>query len=220
MEQKTKSIVWDLPVRVFHWGIVVLMGGLWWTAEQGEMEWHQILAYVLAALLVMRWFWAAAGSQTAKFSDFIRSPKAVISYALNRSPSPTLGHNPLGGYMVLALMLMLTVQLVTGLFATDDIFTEGPLYAYVSSEQASWLTWLHKTNFTALQIFIAAHILAVILHQFKGDKLIQAMFSGKKLHDSALDSPKMKSAITAWVVLLIALGLLGYFLIWPIYQFM
>ena len=69
--------VWDLPTRVTHWTFVVVFGVLWWTAETGRMEWHRWAGYTLLALLLFRVYWGFLGSSTARFSRFIRGPRAV-----------------------------------------------------------------------------------------------------------------------------------------------
>ena len=95
--------VWDLPIRLFHWSLVSLLGGLWWTASEGEMEWHMILGFGLGSLLAFRIVWGVIGSDTARFAHFIRPPRDVMQYALSlpgKGIKPHFGHNPLGGYMV------------------------------------------------------------------------------------------------------------------------
>ncbi|MBR9726668.1 cytochrome b/b6 domain-containing protein [Shewanella intestini] len=220
MTVKITVKIWDIPIRVFHWSLVGLLGGLWWSADAGEMELHQIFAYCLLVLLVVRIIWGFVGSDTARFSDFVRSPKAAINYLRGSLTPNTLGHNPAGGYMVVMMLLVLLVQLVTGLFATDDIMTEGPLYYLASSEQSRWLNWLHKTNFTLLQVLVVCHILAVVVHQLKGERLIQAMFSGNKPQNEKLKTPEMKPSWWAAGLFLGLSVIIGYYLIWPIYQYL
>ncbi|WP_299802156.1 cytochrome b/b6 domain-containing protein [uncultured Shewanella sp.] len=191
MEQNLVKVkVWDIPTRIFHWGMLCLLGGLWWTADAGEMEWHQILAYALMVLVAVRLIWGIIGSDTARFSHFVHSPKTVINYlgkTRREGISSSIGHNPVGGYMVITLITLICVQLISGLFATDEIFTEGPLYSFVSSDTASWLTWLHKKNFDLILVLATVHVFAVGVHMMKGDKILGAMFSGyKKLPKSKL----------------------------------
>lgn len=212
--------VWDLPTRLFHWSLVCLLAGLWWTADEGEMERHMILAYTLGALLVFRILWGIVGSQTSRFSHFVKTPAKVVNYAVaipKQGIKPHFGHNPLGGYMVVALLLSLTVQFTTGLFATDEVFVEGPLYAYVSSDTADWMTWLHKKNFDLLLLLIGLHVAAVLLHMVKGDALLGAMFTGKRkdLNDQLAHFSPMWLALVLFGVLA---GLTLYFLIWPVYS--
>ena len=212
--------VWDLPTRLFHWSLVCLLVGLWWTADEGEMERHMILAYCLGTLLVFRIIWGIVGSQTARFSHFVTTPGRVMSYARNLPKDgiqPHFGHNPLGGYMVVALLLSLVVQFATGLFATDEVFVEGPLYAYVSSETADWMTWLHKKNFDLLLVLIVLHVGAVLLHMVKGDALLGAMFTGKR-NDLGDEVGHFRPLWLALVLFGVIGGLTGYFFIWPVYS--
>ncbi|BDM63646.1 cytochrome b561 [Shewanella sp. NFH-SH190041] len=210
--------VWDIPTRIFHWLMVVLLALLWWSAEQGEMEWHMISAYVLAGLLLFRIIWGVWGSQTARFTDFVVSPANVWRYTKTlprQGIIPHHGHNPLGGYMVIVLLLVMTTQFTTGLFATDDIFTEGPLYAWVSSDTSAILTWLHKNNFNLILFLASVHVLAVLVHVGKGDKLLPAMVTGYR-RDGCARQLFFKSLWQAALLFgLIAVGL-GYYLIWPL----
>ncbi|MCK8043643.1 cytochrome b/b6 domain-containing protein [Shewanella sp. 1CM18E] len=226
MEQNLVKVkVWDIPTRVFHWGMLCLLAGLWWTADAGEMEWHQILAYGLMVLIGVRLIWGFIGSDTAKFSHFVRSPKTVLNYlgkTKREGISTSLGHNPVGGYMVVTLITLICVQLGTGLFATDEIFTEGPLYGLVSSDTASWLTWLHKKNFDLILILAAVHVLAVGVHMIKGDKILGAMFSGyKKLPESKVagvnaDDLAFASVIKAVVIAAVIGALVVNYLMLPV----
>ncbi|WP_299492229.1 cytochrome b/b6 domain-containing protein [uncultured Shewanella sp.] len=217
---KTKSSiqVWDSPTRLFHWSVVGLLIGLWWTASIGEMHWHQVLGYVLLDLVLCRLIWGWVGSDTARFAFFIVSPKKMLKYLFEkRKTSSTLGHNPIGGYMVVLLLSLLSLQLMSGLLATDDIFTEGPLVKYVSSTTAAWFTWLHKNNFNLILVFSSMHILAVLVHLLKGDNLITAMFTGKKERGNA-DYPSLKFTHTFVALgLFIVIGLvIFYFWVQPI----
>jgi cytochrome b len=214
--------VWDIPTRFFHWATVLLLVALWWSADAGEMQYHQLLAYSLMILVVFRLCWGVVGSETARFSHFIRGPRTAIAYvrqAKRREAASHVGHNPLGGYMVIALLLLLVIQLVTGLFATDEVFTEGPFYSYVSGELAEGLTWLHKQNFDVMLVLIAVHILAVMVHGLLGDKLLPAMWHGKKQLPVNLVAPlEFKSLRKALAIMLSVGALVAYYFIWPLMQ--
>ncbi|WP_133408578.1 cytochrome b/b6 domain-containing protein [Parashewanella tropica] len=212
--------VWDIPTRLFHWSLVVLMGLLWWSGENGEMELHQIFAYSLASILIFRVIWGLIGSDSARFGQFIVHPVKTLKYLsqLKRKNAPEYaGHNPVGGYMVIALLLIVSFQLVTGLFTTDDIFTEGPLYSYVSSEASDVLTWLHKNTFNVILGLVVLHVLAVVIHTLKGENLVPAMLHGKK---KMLQQPEkvlgFRSSFLGLGILAIIVGLMGYYLIWPL----
>ncbi|MFA5631878.1 MAG: cytochrome b/b6 domain-containing protein [Porticoccaceae bacterium] len=194
--------VWDLPVRVFHWALVVLVTLLWLTGEFGgfdisgeyplvgylylsNMDVHALLGQGVLVLVVFRILWGLFGSSTARFSGFVRGPATVFRElrALLRGDVPeSLGHNPLGALMVLALLALLGFQAVSGLFAQDDLFFSGPLAATVSSDTSKTLTSLHKQSFSVLQVLILLHVVAVLYYLVRGRNLISAMFSGTKKH--------------------------------------
>ncbi|QFU21754.1 cytochrome b/b6 domain-containing protein [Shewanella eurypsychrophilus] len=220
MNNKVK--VWDISTRLFHWGMIGLLAGLWWSADAGELVWHQVLAYSLMVLIVFRIIWGLVGSDTAKFSHFIKHPKTVFQYVgsiKRHGVSSSVGHNPLGGYMVIALIAVVTLQLSTGLFATDEIFTEGPLYSYVASDTALWLTWLHKQTFNIILLLASIHVLAVLVHTVKGDKLILPMITGyKNISEAANVSLGFRSVFIALALFSALATLVGNYLIWPMVQ--
>lgn len=218
MNKKIK--VWDLPTRIFHWGLIFLLACLWWTADAGEMDWHQVLAYSLMIFIIFRLVWGIIGSETSRFSHFIKHPKTVLNYmkkAKHQGVTSSVGHNPLGGYMVIALILLVSMQLISGLFTTDEIFTEGPLYSLVSSDTGSVMTWLHKKIFYVMLGFAAIHVLAVIYHGIKGDRLVAPMITGYKLivEKGQLDL-KFKPVLLALLLLVVVAGFVGNYLIFPV----
>ena len=177
--------VWDWPVRLFHWALVALLAGCWVSAEAGVeyMQWHMRCGYAVLALLLFRLLWGIWGSFSARFASFVRGPRAVFTYArawFSRRPQHYLGHNPLGGWMVIVLLLLVSVQAGSGLFANDDIFTEGPLYSLVGKDTSDLLTFIHKRNFNLLLLAVGLHVLAVLLYLWRGENLLKAMFTGRK----------------------------------------
>ncbi|WP_298442650.1 cytochrome b/b6 domain-containing protein [uncultured Ferrimonas sp.] len=209
--------VWDPVVRICHWGMSVLLPLCWFSAEQGEMEWHQTFAYLLAALLLTRLCWALVGSETARFTHFVRSPVQVFRYLRHwRTPRQAhLGHNPAGGYMVLLLWGLLLLQWGSGLFSSDDILTEGPLFASVSGAVSSALTWWHHLGFNLLLGAISLHLLAILLYRWRGVALVPAMLHGKR--ELATAQPHQASLWLAFGLLLGWLLGFGYWLIWPLW---
>ena len=221
--------VWDLPTRLFHWSLLLLMICLWWSGDAGEMDWHQIFAYTLLSLILFRILWGFCGSETSRFSHFICSPIIVIQYfkrTIKSGIKPHQGHNPLGGYMILGLLFSLIIQLATGLFATDDVLAEGPLYSLVSYDTALIITTIHRYNFDLLLILIGIHVLAVMIHMMMGDKLLQPMFSGKRRIDKKQSIQKILKPVQfapnwqALIIFLLIFGCIGYFLIWPILAYL
>ena len=188
----THTAVWDWPVRLFHWVLVGLLTAAWVTAEAGieYMHWHMRCGYAVLVLLVFRVLWGVVGSTSARFGSFVRGPRTVWAYAkswLSRHPQHYLGHNPLGGWMVLMLLLLVAVQAGTGLFANDDIFNEGPLAGLVSAAASGLLTAVHKFNFNLLLGAVGLHVAAVLLYLWRGDNLLKAMFTGRKPADDYQD---------------------------------
>lgn len=195
--------VWDSYIRVYHWLQVGLLGGLWWSAEVGEMEWHLRLAAVLGALWLSRLFWGVAGSETARFCAFVKGPAAVAAFArgmLTGKTGHAVGHNPLGALMVLALLLVIGLQFVSGLFSSDEIFTEGPLVAYVSDETVELLSQFHHLNFAILQGLVVLHVLAVVIHARRGERLVPAMVTGKRPDLQGMVAPQLRAVWPAWLV--------------------
>jgi len=178
--------VLDLPVRLFHWSLVVLLVISWTTAEIGgnAMTYHLWSGYTILTLILFRLLWGFWGSTHARFNDFVRGPRVAIRYAraLLQGETPLYpGHNPLGGWMVILLLLVLLVQVGTGLFANDDIAVEGPLYPCVSKAGSDFLTRIHKLNFDILLILISLHVLAILFYLVaKHENLIVPMLTGRK----------------------------------------
>lgn len=184
-ERPPQSVrVWDLPVRVFHWLLVVLMTTSVATGLVGgnAMVWHMRSGYAILALVLFRIVWGLVGSTTACFTDFLYSPGRVFAFAKDlflRRPAHYPGHNPLGGWMVLVLLLAVLFQAGSGLFANDDVSTEGPLYRYISKDLSDKLTGWHRLNIKVLFGLVALHVVAVIYHWLgRGENLVQAMFTG------------------------------------------
>jgi cytochrome b len=119
-----------------------------------------------------------------RFSSFVCGPGATLRYAralLRRDASLHLGHNPLGGWSVLAMLTVLLIQAITGLFATDDIFTNGPLYPWVSNATSHWLTYIHTLNQGLILVLVSLHVAAILFYlAIKRDNLITPMFTGRK----------------------------------------
>ncbi|MDA0224758.1 MAG: cytochrome b/b6 domain-containing protein [Proteobacteria bacterium] len=182
-EPTISTPAWDVPVRLFHWALVLLVLGSVVTGLIGgnAMVWHMRFGSAILALVLFRVLWGVLGSSTARFSDFLYGPRRVLAFTaaiLQRREAPYLGHNPLGGWMVLVLLAVLLFQASSGLFANDDIATEGPLYALIGKDLSDRLTSLHKLNVKLLYALVAVHVAAVLFHWFgRGENLVRPMIS-------------------------------------------
>ncbi|HST28566.1 MAG TPA: cytochrome b/b6 domain-containing protein [Rudaea sp.] len=178
--------VWDLPTRAFHWMLAVLIALQYATGEFHflDMRWHFWFGYATLALIAFRVLWGILGSQTSRFADFLRGPAAVWRYLRSQSstnPQTRVGHNPLGGWSVIALLASVAVQAVSGLFASDDIDTDGPFVAHVADATVKLMTRVHHWNESVLLVLVGLHIAAVLLYLVvKRDNLIAPMLSGRK----------------------------------------
>ena len=185
-DASVKIRVWDAPVRLFHWLLVALVALSVCTGYLGGnlMQWHIRSGCAILGLLIFRLLWGFAGSSTARFAHFVRGPRAALGYArglLSRTPSHTPGHNPLGGWMVVLLLLSAALQAGSGLFSNDDIATEGPLYAKVSKATSDAISALHQANAVVLLALIGLHVAAVLYYLwYKRENLLWPMFTGTK----------------------------------------
>lgn len=186
LDVKPMVKVWDLPVRLFHWSLVGLFLFLIVSGDLGDdlIEWHFYAGYLLSGLILFRVLWGLVGSHHARFVTFVRHPLYTLRYTLRMlkgDPEHHYGHNPAGGMMVIALLLMLSLQFATGLVTSDDVIWDGPFYSSVSEELAELGGELHHQIQLILKVLVGLHILAIIFHKvcYK-DALVPAMIHGKK----------------------------------------
>ncbi|MBZ9538115.1 cytochrome b/b6 domain-containing protein [Modicisalibacter tunisiensis] len=180
---------WDLPVRLFHWSLVAAILVSWYTIKTSgqplafPVEWHARAGYTILALLVFRWLWSLVGSRHARLRELCRSPRTVWRYTASwfrRRPDLYVGHNPLGGWMTLLLLVSLTLQATSGLFMSDGILFSAPLARRFEADAIAWLVTLHHVNGNLLFVLVGIHLLAILLHRLRGEALVGAMFSGRK----------------------------------------
>ncbi len=187
MNQDAKHTVrvWDLPTRLFHWALVVLIIFLVITGLRGgdAMVWHFRFGYCVLSLLLFRILWGLVGGRWSRFTSFIYAPATVVAYLKGvGNPEDSVGHNPLGAGSVLAMLFFLLAQVGTGLFADDDISNSGPLAKFASNARVSLLTAYHKNyGKYILLLLVVLHIGAILYYLFKKkENLISAMVKGDK----------------------------------------
>lgn len=174
--------VWDLPIRLFHWLLVACIVGSLICVNIGgnAIQWHAYFGYSILTLLIFRIIWGFIGSTHARFASFLPNREAITNYLQGKSPR-FLGHNPIGALSVFALLLVLSVQAVTGLFVDDEIAFQGPLSKYLSESSVSFLSEIHESNQVVIYTLIAIHIAVIWYYKkLKGEDLIRPMISGDK----------------------------------------
>ena len=203
-----ESLVWDLPLRAVHWLIALAVAGCWATHYAGVewFAWHRRLGYAVLVLVAFRIAWGFLGTRHARFASFLRGPRAILDYLRGRAPSPPVGHNPLGALAVLAMLAVLLVQAVTGLYANDEIMNAGPFYGWVEPGLSNRITSLHRLNSDLLLVLIGLHVAAVAWYvAVRRQPLLRAMITGTK--PPALVPPDQSIAGSRVVLALVLVGL-------------
>jgi cytochrome b len=206
-----KIRVWDLPLRLFHWTLAVLVVAAVITQKIGgnAMVWHFRIGYCVLALLLFRLIWGVVGPRYSRFVDFLRGPMPILDY-LKGNGRNYPGHNPLGSLSVVALLGFLLFQVATGLFSNDDIASEGPLVKFISKEISDQATWLHKElGATVIYVLVGLHVLAILWYaHLKKEKLVKAMITGDKDVDYEAEAAKdgIGTRLLAVVVIAVAAG--------------
>jgi cytochrome b len=183
-------LVWDLPVRITHWLLVLAVSGSWLTSrlDSSYFTWHEYCGYTVLVLASFRILWGFVGTRHALFREFVRGPQSMLEYLATlrggrAAPGgpPSVGHNPLGAVSVVLLLAALLGQACTGLFANDDIDNAGPFYGWVSASLSNALTRWHHLIFDALELLIAVHLAAIAFYAVvRRENLVLPMIHGRK----------------------------------------
>jgi len=175
-----KIVVWDLPLRLFHWLLVVSFSIAYVTAEISGLwlVWHEMIGLFIISLILFRVIWGFVGSEYSRFSHFLPTPKRIEQYYLT-DESP-VGHSPLGALSVFTLLIVVFSVACLGLFSlNDDAEFYGPFYDLVNADWVERLTIWHAQLFDVSLIFIVLHILAILFYLFyKKNNLIYPMITG------------------------------------------
>ena len=205
--------VWDGPIRLFHWGVVALVFTSWLTQHENWMRAHMIAGYTMFAALLFRFAWGTIGSDTARFRSFLRSPLAAFAHLrrfARREPDREIGHNAAGGWMVLVMLLLLGIQVGTGLCANDQIEAYGPLAERVGQDWSDRLSQVHAANFIAIEVAVLLHVVAVFAFMvLKGQNLIRPMITGFKRLPAGIRPPRMRNSLLALAVVMVSGGIVA-----------
>jgi cytochrome b len=210
--------VWDLPTRIFHWGLALAVVAQVITGHVGgaALDWHMRLGLLVLVLLAFRVIWGLIGPRWSRFASFVYAPWTIARY-LRGDHRPgdwfDVGHNPLGSLSVFALLLLLAVQVGTGLVADDEIATTGPLNRFVASAKALQATAWHKGPGQWILIaLVALHVAAIVAYRLRGKALVPAMIHGDK--DLPADAPAAADSAGTRLLALAVAAACGAVAVW------
>lgn len=176
--------VWDLPTRLFHWLLATGVLGLVISGNVGgnAMVWHFRLGYAVLTLLLFRLCWGFVGGHWSRWRQLSLSPRQVVAYLRGSTSSRWVGHNPLGSWSVVVMLLWLLLQVCSGLVSDDEIANAGPLSALVSGATVSAATAWHKgLGKGVLMALVALHVAAIVWYRVRQSQaLLPAMLHGDK----------------------------------------
>lgn len=192
----SRILVWDLPVRLFHWMLAISFAGAWLTAESERWrDIHILLGYTAGVLVVLRVVWGLVGTRHARFASFVRGPRRVVAYLrslVSGRPEHTAGHNPAGALAIVALLALTLAIVATGLVVEADAGPKG-------------LDDVHEALATAMLVVVGIHVAGVVVGSLvHRENLVRAMVTGRKLGSpgDAIGSPRriVAAALVALVV--------------------
>ncbi|MCA3419346.1 MAG: cytochrome b/b6 domain-containing protein [Roseomonas sp.] len=208
----TRIRIWDRPVRLFHWTLILLVALSFASAKSGAWGLHYVSGYAILTLVLFRILWGFFGSENARFAHFLKSPLAALRQVARfprREADRETGHNPAGGWMVALLLALLLAQALSGLFANHDpgfrYSQHGPLAFSVSTAMSETASILHLAVQHYLLASIALHVLAIMLYKLvKGHELVMPMLTGEKLLTEGTKPPRLAPGRIALGLLVIA----------------
>ena len=212
MSHRGRVRIWDLPTRLFHWGLVILIGLAWWSISTQQLALHRTVGALVAGLVVFRVWWGLFGGSTARFSHFLRGPGAVLAYArglVRRDAGEgtvTPGHNPMGGWSVVLLLAVTATIVGFGLFAGDvDGLESGPLAGLLDYDGGRFASHWHGKAFDLMKLLVLLHLAAIAFYAvFKRENLVRAMIDGRK---SRVDDQDALQPARLWALVIgLALG--------------
>lgn len=211
---KSAVTVWDLPLRLFHWSLLLLFVVAYATGNRVQYYGaHEAAGISLFGLLVFRLIWGFAGNQAARFSTFLRGPRAALTHVrelLQGRAEPAAGHNPVGGWAVAVMLILLLIESVSGLFSSTFDYA-GPLAPLVSDAWADRMATIHAVNLDLLLAMIGLHLLGIALTSILGrENLVASMIHGRKhLAATSSASAERGSWVRAAIAVIAAAAITG-----------
>jgi cytochrome b len=182
------------------------------------MQLHLLSGYTMAAALLFRLVWGIIGSDTARFAHFVKNPITAVQHLMHlhrREPDTETGHNAAGGWMVLVMLGLLTIQVGTGLCSNDEISVEGPFARIVGPSNSDGLSHIHALNFRLIELVIVMHLMAILTYRvIKGHKLVRPMITGTKWLPETIAAPRLVGSSKAMVAFVVMAGVVASVVAW------
>ena len=174
-------MLWALPTRIFHWGFAASIIASYVTGEAQSLIWHERFGLIALGFVSFRILWGFIGPREAHFANMLQSITIIYDYlraCARLAPPHYAGHNPLGGLSTIAMILVMAIMAISGLFMRDNVLYSAPL-ADIAPVLISPATWLHYTLHDLVLPLIALHIIALFVHRYLfGERLIRRMIQG------------------------------------------
>ncbi|HEY7928634.1 MAG TPA: cytochrome b/b6 domain-containing protein [Steroidobacteraceae bacterium] len=203
-----RVLVWELPVRLFHWMIFLLVAAAYVSWRLNRMDWHVWIGYAALTAVLFRILWGFFGGDCARFAHFLAGPSAAVAHlrhALQREPDRQVGHNAAGGWMVVLLLALLLTETLSGLLVNNDVADEGPLTELLPAPLANAITATHSIGWDLLAGAACLHVAAILLYAgVKRQNLVSPMITGRKALPPEVAAPRRGGALRAIVLLAIS----------------
>ena len=223
MSKANQIPIWDVWTRLFHWSLTLAVALLFYSGLTGELffDWHRLVGEFVLFLILFRLVWGLVGSSNVRLSRLFQSPVAALQHLkqlVKGKSEQEREHNAAGAWAVLALLLLLGTQAITGLFIADeDEFVEGAFYAAVDSNLSDIMYRIHHLNAELLQVLVVLHIVMVLVYALYAKRdLVRPMITGKLLWKAEKQPPLLH--LQRWWVgalcLLVCLAVTGWLVGW------
>ena len=212
MDPSARTRIWDLPTRLFHWLLAALVIFSFTTGKLGGdwLTWHFRSGYAIASLLLFRLLWGFAGPRYARFASFLPSPSRpwrVVRSTESRAVPVGAGHSQIGTLSVYALLIVLALQVSTGVFTNDGSFTEGPWVKFISEALSNRLSTVHYYNHFLVAGLTGVHVAAIAYYLLaRREDLLTPMLTGDKL---GIDAPAAEDGMSIRVRAAVLAALAG-----------
>lgn len=189
MQRTVKTVVWDIPTRVFHWTLALSFAGAWVTSTSDEwLGIHVFLGYLVLAMVVFRVIWGFIGTHYARFAAFPFAPKAAINYlrdVLHHRAKRHIGHNPAGSLAIYGLLGLALAIGVTGILTLGGEEQHGIAAGWLSFEQGEMFKEFHEGLAVAMLLLVLGHVMGVVVESvLHRENLARSMVTGIKLTDA------------------------------------